>query len=354
MSDLLVRAHQVGVTLKLVLLVVISTGCASGLSTANPHALIEHTLSDVPEDTRVAVARLTPEYTLFYGFTYQDGQWQAEENHHSAFELGSITKLYTAFLTVELAQQLPTELEATIGELIPTLQPNEAVASITLEQLLTHSSGLPFVPTILTDMPQYDSNPFAEFDRESLEHYLQTSARSHDSEFIYSNLGYATLGLAIEALGDESYATLLNDYVLAPLELEQTSVERSQMQSTLVTGRNRDGSPASYWDFAAFTPSGGLYATILDTACFIRLQLEPSHSSATQMQTIHRNHSGLGWTKQHQDGRQWLEQTGATGGFSHAVMLQPDSQDAVIVLSNLSGVGPHAIQVIELAQRLLN
>lgn len=346
---------------KLRLLIVVSTavvlvsGCVSSHPTGiSSHELSRH-LTGVAEHTEVAIAVVEPEHTYFTGYAYSNGNWVELGNRHRVFELGSISKLYTAYLALQLEGAGYLSRDSQIGDFLdPTIDDLSAeVADITLEQLLSHTSGLSFLPTTLTDMPLIDSNPFKNFSRDALLEYLSTAKLSQPGQFNYSNLGYAVAGLMLERASDEGFEALFNTWVLEPYGLEQTTLHREQLAPHLVAGMNVDGSTAVYWDFAAFTAAGGIYASIFDLAAFIQRHLTDNQAAYTQMRQPVVAESGLAWSIQRDGRRQRLEQSGATGGFTTAVLLDSRRQRAVVVLSNIPGVSEQAHQVISLAEYLL-
>ncbi|MCC5879696.1 MAG: beta-lactamase family protein, partial [Idiomarina sp.] len=293
------------------------------------------------------------------GLVKSEDGWEAVSNEGTAFEIGSVTKLYTAYIVAQLVSSEQIQLDEPIGQYVEGLASNEAnpsLADITFEALLTHTSGLTFLPSELTDMPVTNSNPLAGYTGERLHSYLKLHATPLESnpEYIYSNLGYAVLGLALESASGKSYAELLDKHVIAPYALQHTSLQRNELEPALIKGQNFDGTAAEYWDFDAFQSSGGIYSSLDDVVTFIRGQLDPANSAAALMREQHHPAAGLGWAFQQGNVTNWLEQTGATGGFTSAVLIQPEWGKGVVVLSNLSGLHPHAHNVAKLAEWLLN
>lgn len=304
--------------------------------------------------TELSIACFNDVQKVTQGFMKTSNDWESVENQSAVFEIGSVTKLYTAYIAARLATEGQLELSDRVGDYLEGL--DEEVAHIRLQGLLTHSSGLPFLPSDLSDMPIINSNPFQDYPAKRLMNYLQhevTTAEPEDG-YQYSNLGYAMLGLALESASGESYEQLLQKHIVQPYQLHQTGLQRDKFQPKLVIGQNQDGSEATYWDFAAFQSSGGIYSSLSDVVYFVQHQLHESNSAARLMQEAHQPDSGLAWYIQQKGRTTWLEQTGATGGFTSAVMIQPEQPKGVAVLSNLSGLHPQAYRIAELAEWLLN
>lgn len=120
----------------------------------------------------------------------------------SAYEIGSVTKTFTALLLAELAAQNRVGLHDPIdAHLPPAHRPTPPAGTrITLLHLATHTSGLPRLPPgLLTRaLPTYSTNPYAHYRTEHFHHALQRTRtrRRPGSRLTYSNYGMALLGHA--------------------------------------------------------------------------------------------------------------------------------------------------------------
>lgn len=300
-------------------------------------------LIQAPAGTEIAVAIIEPSGTTYWGAVrvQREGPWRCVENKHAVFETGSLTKLFTSHLSSQLISSETISRYSSIGEVLSANDTEFAsdIANVTLRQLITHTSGLAFLPDDLGDMPVLNSNPFEQYSTERLISYLRRANLSVEpGTYQYSNTGYAVVGAMLEAAAHSDYSELLDKLIADTLGLTQTTADRSRVADYLVSGQNKDGSTALYWDFAAFEASGGVYSSARDIARFLRYKF---------------NHSNLAWQTRTQGRRQWLEQTGATGGFTSAAVMNPESGRAVVVLSNLSSLHEQAIEIPQLAETLL-
>jgi CubicO group peptidase (beta-lactamase class C family) len=129
------------------------------------------------------------------------------------FEVGSITKTMTAALLVGLAGDGALALDDEIGRWLDA-GPN---GSITLEQLTTHTSGL---PRLAPGQPAGDA--YRDFSAERAEERLRTTTRAPGTGHLYSNFGYQLLGLALERASGQRYQDLLAQRLLGPLGMTRT------------------------------------------------------------------------------------------------------------------------------------
>ncbi|MEU3220783.1 serine hydrolase domain-containing protein [Streptomyces sp. NPDC006971] len=150
----------------------------------------------------------------------------------TAFETGSAQKVLTASLLGSLLDAGKIKLTDTVGALWPERTfADPAVAGITVEQLATHTAGLPSFPP---DGPQFPvamagyllgGNGYSILhDPVSSLTHLTGFGPKPDTAFSCSNLGYAVLGETLAKVDGRDYPTTLSERVLAPLGMDHTTV----------------------------------------------------------------------------------------------------------------------------------
>jgi CubicO group peptidase (beta-lactamase class C family) len=141
-----------------------------------------------------------------------DGQADVERNvslrADHLFQIGSISKSFTAIAILRFAERGAIDLEAPVRRYLPWFRAGTGHA-ITIHQLLSHSSGLP-MGADFSDSSTFDAWIVRELDTEPPGRYW------------YSNLGYKILGLALEAVAGRSYGAVLRDEILDPLAMSAT------------------------------------------------------------------------------------------------------------------------------------
>jgi len=149
----------------------------------------------------------------------------------SMYEIGSTTKAYTTVLTEILIEKGLLSWAQNISSFFPEIAFNDPqIASVTLSELSTHTSGLPARPWNLpSERPAIE--PYANFSMAELQEFLRTVTYGHGGatpkgEFIYCNDGFGLLGVILERVTGKGYEELLVEYILDPLQLNDTSVSR--------------------------------------------------------------------------------------------------------------------------------
>jgi CubicO group peptidase (beta-lactamase class C family) len=258
------------------------------------------------------------------------------------FEIGSITKTMTATLLASLAGDAVVALDDEIGRWLDA-GPN---ARITLEQLATHTSGL---PRLAPNQPTEETNPYRDFTARRAEAGLRAATRRRGARHVYSNFGYQLLGLALERASGKRYQALLAERLLGPLGMTCSGVGAAG-GGTRMTGY-AGGKPAGHWDFALPGP-GAVEATIGDLARYLTACLAPSAGplgAAIRLCEQPRvrmgggNAGGLAWII---TAGGLLFHNGGTGGFSASLAIDQAAGHAVGALVNTHG---NSVSVLDAA-----
>jgi CubicO group peptidase (beta-lactamase class C family) len=263
----------------------------------------------------------------------------------SIFEIGSVTKPFTALALAGMVEQGEVRLDQPVRELIPQarLSPPRG-PEITLLDLATHRSGLPPLPWNLR--PRDVTNPYVDYDETRLYVFLENRGleRGAQEPFVYSNLGYGLLAHALAQRAGLGYPTLIRRTVTEPLGLTDTAVDLSAEQTRrFLQGHDDRLRPVRPWDTAVFAGAGALRSTASDVLTLLEANLHPERIPglqralvASQQSRAPRSEDGsiaLAWMIDNQAGS--FHHGGAVAGFTADAFFDPDEDVAVIVLSNI-------------------
>ena len=188
------------------------------------------------------------------------------------FEIGSISKVFAGILLAVMIEEGRVDPDRPLGDVIPELAGTQAW--LTPNRLATHSSGLPklhipywkalFLPT--------GDDPYAHFSRDDLFRWMRAWRKSSEPKadaYAYSNLGFGLLGEALAALERAEYSDLLQDKVLDPMGLTDTSAELTYDKGKrFAQPYDAAGHPVRPWTFKAIAAAGALRSTPRDMARF--------------------------------------------------------------------------------------
>ena len=284
-------------------------------------------------------------------FSYGDsGGASLELNGDSLFEIGSISKVFTGLLLADMVLRGEVRYDDTIAERAPSqFEFAERVGGITLEQLATHTSGLPRLAINFGPLMRglFSSDPYAGSTAEEIYRSvagLMDEQMGTQGEFAYSNLGYGLLGQLLAEAAGQSYQELLQSRVLDPMGVSGIVFGPDDAEEDfLVQGFHR-GRAASHWNLDAYAPAGGLVASTNQMLDFIEANLKPQQPFITEAQQT-RGHSdgeysrplGLGYSHRLMGDRTWLWHNGGTGGFRSYFGFAPDMDFGIVILTNGTG-----------------
>lgn len=261
------------------------------------------------------------------------------------YEAASITKAFTNTLLFILERQGKLKLTDTVGKYIPECEPNPEVCRITLEQLGTHTSGLPRLPAGLKYVKTDKLNPYQHYDEEHLLKDLLTCKPQAPGHFEYSNLGAGLLGYILARCTGRSLEELVREEICGPLFMEDTAFRlRPDQQQRFLPVYTANGKPVPHWDLGVLEGAGGLRTTARDLLQFAKANVGMGAAPVTAaMKETHRprhrlrrsDEAGMGWmirTGVYHDKVHW--HNGGTFGSSSFIGFHKEKNMAVIVLAN--------------------
>lgn len=282
---------------------------------------------------------------------YRAGSTPAGLNERTEFQIGSVTKTFTATLLALMAADGSLALDDPIARHLPPgwTAPEYQGRKITLIDLAEQNSGLPAIPDNLgaTDLV----NPYATYTPAKLRAFLSgyRLTRAPGTQYEYSNVGVGLLGDGLADRAGTTYAALLKQRVLDPLGLHDTAVSLNAAQrARLAPGFTVDNDPQPPWTFGELAAAGALYSDLHDMLIFLRAnmaapkgKLGPAMASAQKprfpigFDGIVR--IGLIWMSNQRTGIIW--HNGQTGGYHAFVAFNPAQQRGVVLLANVADIG---------------
>lgn len=271
---------------------------------------------------------------IVYG---ENGQELPQKLH--IYEIGSLTKTVTAALISNAISEEKADLNATIDAYLPL---PEGKHYPTILELLTHTSGYKgyYFETPMIGNFFGGRNSFCGVTREMVLNKAKSLDMNRDSyDFDYSNYGYAVLGLVLESVYETDYTALVNDYVQNDLGLASTKISE------------HDGDLRNLWDWEAndaYLSAGALTSDISDMLAYAQMQLNDPrftlcHESLKAINAstesyltmgIRMDEIGMAWIIDNENGFIW--HNGGTGHYNSYLGFCPETNTAVVVLSNLS------------------
>lgn len=315
-------------------------------------------IADKPHAALV-IAVTTPAGRRTWGFGgIERGAQRNAPDARTLYEIGSITKTFTATILADLAAKGTVKLDDPVRLYLPAdwSIPTRDQRDISLLHLATHTSSLPRMPPsygpflLLTGT---SDDPYSKYRDENLRLTLSQVElrRPIGSHHEYSNLGMGLLGWTLaRAANEESIDALFADRAIKPLGLADTTFAPSDEQrSRLAPPFTSSGDPGHEWTFDCLKACGGLRSSADDLMTYAEAalgrtetSLRPAFDLAIQRwrDTCEGEQAvGLAWFLQPMPSprgglTRLVWHGGATGSYRAFLGLLPEAGSAVVVLSN--------------------
>ncbi|MGH8226109.1 MAG: serine hydrolase [Gammaproteobacteria bacterium] len=265
---------------------------------------------------------------------------------NTMFEIGSVTKTFTALLLAEAVRSGAVTLDEPIAKLLPGFViPSRDGKFITLGNLADQHSGLPRLPGNLK--PANPADPYSDYDAQDLKAFLgnYTLPRDPGSAYEYSNLGFGLLGYALAERAHMSYGDLVQKNILEPLQMRMSGVKISDaMREHLAVGHDGAGAAVANWNFEALAGAGAIKSTGADMLRYLKANmgvLKTPLYSAMQFAQKSRvvlggdARIGLAWMMLHTADGDVIWHNGMTGGYASFIGFSADGKHGVVVLTNI-------------------
>ena len=278
-----------------------------------------------------------------------------EVTDDSVFQIGSISKVWTATLAMQLAEQGRLDLDAPIAGVLPELRlaDPDVTKQVTMRHLLTHTSGID--GDVFTDTGRGD---------DCLERYVDRLAEAGQNHplgvtFSYCNSGFSLAGRVIEKLTGHTWDAALRERVFTPLGLTHTvTLPEEALLLRAAVGHVSEGDaephPTKIWGMPrSIGPAGTITASAGDVLTFAQMHLSNGvaadgsrvlDAASAEEMTTHQvdlpdqytlgDSWGLGWIRFGWDGRRVIGHDGTTLGQAAFLRILPDRDLAVTLLTN--------------------
>jgi serine-type D-Ala-D-Ala carboxypeptidase/endopeptidase len=271
-------------------------------------------------------------------------------NGDTVFDIGSITKVFTALLLADMAQRGEVSLDDPAGKYLDVKKvklPERGGKQITLVDLATHTSGLPLRPTNLVSKDPNDK--YRGYSMGLMYECLSsfTLPRAIGTKYEYSNLGYGLLGHVLEKRMGKTYADLVETRITQPLKMKDTRIDLTPaMKSRMATGYNNELIPIpSESRFDALQSAGAFSSTANDLLKFLGALLGFKQSSLqpAMKSTLGIRRPGgmqpsteiaLAWNVYSDGGQEVVWKNGSVGGYRSFIGFDPKAGVGVVALGN--------------------
>jgi CubicO group peptidase (beta-lactamase class C family) len=290
-------------------------------------------------------------WTRSYGLADMASKTPADRA--TVYRIGSITKQFTGLLLLKLAAEGKVKLDDPASKYLPELGSvrniGAAAPSITLLSLATHRAGLSREPDDMATL----SGPIDRWEVSTRQALAHTSfAFKANDQGVYSNIGYAALGLALENATHVPYTELVEREILKPLGMASTSFRPdAAMKARLARGYSaQGGAPSSAQADSELVkgrgykiPNGGLFTTVDDLARFMAFEMGEGPAGVLPPDTLTANFArsfpmqgggryGVGYMTERIGTLELVGHGGAVAGFTSSAFFDPRTKIGIVCL----------------------
>ena len=265
------------------------------------------------------------------------------------FELGGLSKVFTASLIEILAQEGILEYTKPFNCYLDSTFQNNQMADLTIEDLVTHCSGLPKLPHEFGVKEKEINNPYAHYTKEDLLLFYKDFVLDENTkkEYFYSSINFALLEIAIENSTGIAYEELLQQKIFALLKMDNSFVHLNQKSGKIPTpGFSISGLPTTPLKFQSFAASEGIKSTMNDLIKFVLANISDDPSELTaSLKNTQQPIRDIKLNKETKIAKGWhvlkprkyynvILHSGSTNGHRAFIGFVKETKTGVIVLSN--------------------
>lgn len=264
----------------------------------------------------------------------------------TVFEIGSITKAFTALVLAEMIERGEVALDDPVVGYLPlgVTMPERDGKQITLAHLATHTSGLPREPGNLSSGDL--ANALADYSVNQLHQFLSGYELRRDigASHIYSNLGGGLLGHVLALRAGVDYETLMRERITGPLGMTSTGITLSpELKLRMAVGHDKNLQPVANIDLPTLAGAGALRSTANDLLAFLAAELgyaeTPLRAAMSAQLDVRRptdtqDIQTLGWVISPTSAGEVVWHTGLTSGFRCFMGFDRELGAGAVVLSN--------------------
>jgi len=286
------------------------------------------------------------------GYGLANLQTQEKINSQTNFNIGSVTKQFTAFCIVQMAAAKKLSLQDKIIRYLPAFNTKTGNA-VTIRQLLTHCSGI------------IDHYAFTDTNRikHATDYDVLQAVKNIDSTYFppgtryrYSNTAYCLLAMIIEKISGMSYRAYIKKNIFTPLAMQHAVVLQTgkpvyrqalgyEYDSNRHVFNRLDAGEAIFFSTEG---DGGIYVSAGEYLRWIQSLQQPTaankaivqqcRSSQFLIDPMNKLSYGYGWFVSEKDNPKAVYHSGSNGGFRAMVFTLPSKNYIVTIFSNRTGI----------------
>lgn len=289
-------------------------------------------------NTKISVG-IIKDGTIDYRVYGEDGKEEKYTKYD--YEIGSISKTFVSLLLSRAISENKINITDSINEYLAL---DEDKYYPTIERLITHTSGYKsyYFDKQMINNKFNEDNDFYGISKENILNTVKNiDLEDKDYKFEYSNFGISVIGLVLEKVYNKDFVTLMNDFIVKDLNLENTKVATCT------------GNLKGYWNWKqddGYIPAGAIISNIEDMSKYLEFYMNFNtdyiNNTSKELKEIYANNFmyekmninmdkiGMAWIIDEKNDIIW--HNGGTSNFNSYIAFNKEKNIGVVILSNIS------------------
>jgi len=341
----------------LALFVLAAAPARSQIRTASLDSLITHRLATVAPGCAILIAR-NGQVIYKKAFGSANLELDVPMKPDFVFRIGSITKQYTAIAILQLVEQGKLSLHDQIQKYIPTIP--LTIPPVTLEQLLTHTSGIPDYEVLNFPIPTAIRIDFPA--RQIIDSLMKLPLDfTPGSRYHYSNSNYFLLGYILEQVSGQTYPDYLQEHLFKSAGLTHTDYDSPEKiipgRVSGYAGHHHHWTNAGYISMSQVFSAGALVSTVEDefkwhqalrTGKLIKKATLEKAQTPFTLTDGQPSEYGYGWLIRRRNNTRSIEHSGGIDGFQSDEIYFPEKDIFIATLYNALNEGGEDVGFVAL------
>lgn len=275
---------------------------------------------------------------LYKGYGYKNIHTKTLNDTATIYRIGSLSKPFTATVVLRLAEQHKLTLQDPIATYLPEYPHGD---SITIEHLLTHSSGIKEYLSIKAIQQLPDGAPPVSL-QQLIAYFSNEPLTIRPGEkYSYSNSNYIVLSAIIEKITGEKFEHVVRRMIFEPAGMQHSGFDFKHVKdgnkSTGHTSIKQNTTIPEDFDSTYAPGCGSMYSTAMDIYQWYKALYNGKvlQDSTREQAFIRRKGDyGYGWINEKKRGKTCISHAGGVPGFLANLQFYPKEELCVIILSN--------------------
>jgi CubicO group peptidase (beta-lactamase class C family) len=284
--------------------------------------------------------------TYFYGRSSKTNT--NKPDMETMFEIGSITKTFTAILLSDLEEKDLIRFSDPVQDYLPenVTLPMKDNAQMTLEHLVTHTASLPREAPNLDDYITDELNPYQLYPETALYDFLGNFSPevNYGSAYQYSNIGFGLLGHVMGLITGKSYDEMVQESIFDVLGMNASIASNTHLSGNVAVGYKADSPTPQFQMSHCLSGAGIIKSNLEDMMTYLKAQLGIQSSSLdsaigkTQEPLFDQYqgtiYSGMGWAIAFKDTGKTCYHDGGSPGQMSYIIFNKETMNGLVILTN--------------------